>query len=156
MIIKQLKVRKKWIFRHFTIQIPSLILSCWLLMAFLLTWLQWWNNVPRCVNKLIMNGCGLFHNCSEVQNKATGRLWKPVFGMTHPSLAVHPLLCPIICESSFITNIISLPVLGSWEIFGLGDIMGKCLRGMIGGPLLLEISVVLQIPHNSQVLYFPS
>lgn len=48
--------------------------------------------------------------------------------MTHPALVVHPLICPIICESSFITNIISLAILGSWEMFGLGDVIGNAGR----------------------------
>lgn len=50
--------------------------------------------------------------------------------MTHPALVVHPLICPIICESSFITNIISLAILGSWEMFGLEDVIGNA--GQLG------------------------
>lgn len=52
------------------------------------------------------------------------------FWMTHPALVVHPLICPIICESSFITNIISLAILGSWEMFGLEDVIGNA--GQLG------------------------
>lgn len=52
--------------------------------------------------------------------------------MSHPALVVHPLICPIICESSFITNIISLAILGSWEMFGLGDVIGNAGGESVG------------------------